>query len=150
MLPGPAQLGERGPQVGRRRRSEERRARDALAVGNDDEGDGVDRVAVVQRAVGAVLDLAGRDVGGIEDRGLGRHDGAPVAGRRREDDDEPGRVGAGEVGAMQLPGHLARHADRVGRLLLPQSPRDHAGDEHEHGRDDQACSHGTTELRASG
>ena len=79
-------------------------------------GDGGELVAAVQVAARLGGDLAHRDVGRFQWRELRAETLARVAGRGREQRDQPGGVATGEVGAVELRGHGVHVAGRrVGR-----------------------------------
>ena len=77
------------------------------------------------RPLGRVLDLGDGDVVARQHRRLGRHVGARLACRRREHDDEPRRVGTGEVGAVDLHRHVGgRLRGRIGAAAAEEQGDD--------------------------
>ena len=145
-MPGLAQLGHRGPQVGGRDRAEEARPHHALGVGDHRGGHGVDAVAVVQVLAGRrPRPPATATAADSSSRALLPHARAGVAGGRGEHRDQPGGVGSGEVGRSSCGGHVvagAAPARPAGWRRWTTAATTAATDGHDH--DDDEPLHATT------
>ena len=104
-------------------------------------GDRRELVAPVQLALRLGLDVARRDVGGLEHRDLRRQALTRQADRRREQHDQPRRVGPREV----VPVELSRDGIRVARGRLgstaAEAPRHEPDDDRDRDRDRQPHAH---------
>ena len=95
-------LGDRRPQVGGGHRSDEPPCDDTVPIGDHQRRHGLDAVALVERTGGRVLDVDDGDLAALEDPRLVADRGASVARRRAEQGDQPRRLGAIEVVAVEL------------------------------------------------
>ena len=98
-------------------------------------------VAAVEIAARLGVDLARRDVERLERHELLAEALARVARGRREQRDQPRRIGPREVGAVELLGHRVHVARwRVGRAAA-QEPGDPADRDQDHRRDHEPGRH---------
>ena len=106
-------------------RAEQAGPHHALGVGDHEHRNGLDAVALVQRLLRLVLHLGDSHVHARrvdQVRAAASDVGARVARRRREDGDEPLRVGALEVGPIELAGNVPGRPGR-GRQAADGAPR---------------------------